>query len=72
MSKTVSGIMLIGGLLVSSISGAIGSTIGSASDNNLSSDNDLFYNLCGYVSGVGILLGIALFGYGAMMFSRSK
>ena len=67
MSKTVSGFVLVGGLALSAIGGAISTT---ATSVRSTPDRDWFYDLLNYSGIAMILLGLVLFFFGALRFAR--
>lgn len=70
MTKTQAGIMLIAGIGVAVIAGAIGRS--ATNTSSMDPSLDLYYSLIEYGSMIGIVAGLAMFGFGAMLFARSK
>lgn len=69
MSKTTSGLILLGGLLLVAIGGVVSATVTSQPSNPA---QDWFYDLCNYAGIATILVGLGAFFFGAMRFSRGS
>lgn len=68
MSKTLSGMILLGGLAVAVIAGRGGQIAANSNVNDPSLD--WYYNLLSFGSMAGIVLGLGMFFAGAMFFAR--
>ena len=70
MKKTLYGSLLVVGPLIAYVASHYGRN--AANSSNLDPSLDWYYDLLSYGSMAGIVAGIALFFFGAMMFARSK
>lgn len=68
MTKTLSGIVLLAGLFVAILSGALASV--SAGSSDLDPSQDWQYDLIQYGGTAGVIVGAVMFFVGAAMFSR--
>jgi hypothetical protein len=69
MSKTVSGFVLVGGLVVVAIGGV---TSAIATSANVTPDKDWLMDLMNYGGIAVAITGLAMFFFGALRFSRAK
>jgi len=69
MSKTAAGFLLVGGILLAIVSATFA---GLAANTLASPSDDWFYDLIKYSGIAGLLIGVGMFFYGAMVFSRKQ
>jgi hypothetical protein len=69
MSKTVSGFVLVGGLIVVAVGGL---TSAIATSSNVTPDKDWLMDLMNYGGIAVAITGLAMFFFGALRFSKAK